>query len=94
MCTCVDEIDNSNNNGGVDLMEKRVAVQVDSADVVAVLLERMPATIYPSLNSMYTQREDDTRQDRNRPEHVFKILRGRSKNHFVTQYVAALNIQH
>ena len=46
MCTCVDEIDNSNNNGGVDLMEKGVAVQVDSADVVTVLLERMPATIF------------------------------------------------
>ena len=50
MCTCVDEIDNSNNNGGVDLMEKGIAVQVDSADVVAVLLERMPATIYSSFN--------------------------------------------
>ena len=56
MCTCVDEIDNSNNNGGVDLMEKRVAVQVDSADVVAVLLERMPATIYSSLNSTFKEK--------------------------------------
>ena len=36
----------SNNNRGVDLMEKGVAVQVDSADVVTVLLERMPATIF------------------------------------------------
>ena len=56
MCTCVDEIDNSNNNGGVDLVEKGVAVQVDSADVVAVLLERMPATIYSSLNSILKEK--------------------------------------
>ena len=37
-------------------MEKRVAVQVDSADVVAVLLERMPATIYSSLNSTFKEK--------------------------------------
>ena len=56
MCTCVDEIDNSNNNGGVDLVEKGVAVQVDSADVVTVLLERMPATIHSSLNSIFNEK--------------------------------------
>ena len=46
--TCVDEIDNCNNNGGIDLVEEGIAVQIDSADIITVLLEGMPARICSS----------------------------------------------
>ena len=41
--TCVNEVDHCNNNGRIDLMKEWVAVEVDSAHVIAVLFEGMPA---------------------------------------------------
>ena len=41
--TCVNEVDHCNNDGRIDLMKEWVAVEVDSAHVIAVLFEGMPA---------------------------------------------------